>query len=128
MPSLAPSLKVLTSLAPLPFASLDGNTTDVSTLSTVWHSGGIQAKAAMERGLEHEREAVRRDADARLAAMQARVDRAEALAAHEAALRADMEQRLKFAFMRHVAGLNLEVCCVYMCTILHLQSLRSKSC
>lgn len=67
-----------------------------------------RAKAAMERGLEHERAAVRREADMRLAAMQARVDRAEAIAAHEVALRRDTEEKLKYAFMRHVATLNLE--------------------
>lgn len=65
----------------------------------------------MERGLEHERAVVRRDADLRLAARQARVDRAEAIAAHEVALRRDTEEKLKYAFMRHVATLNLEVGC-----------------
>ena len=63
----------------------------------------------MEQGLEAERAAVRQAADAQLAAMAAQMKQAQALAAHEASLRRDMEERLKFAFMRHVATLNLEV-------------------
>ena len=68
-----------------------------------------QAKAAMEQGLEAERAAVRQAADAQLTTMAAQMKQAQALAAHEASLRRDMEERLKFAFMRHVATLNLEV-------------------
>jgi hypothetical protein len=63
----------------------------------------------MEQGLEAERAAIRQSANAQLAAMAARMEQAEALAAREARLRRDMEERLKFAFMRHVATLNLEV-------------------
>jgi hypothetical protein len=63
----------------------------------------------MKQGLEAERAAVRQAADAQLAAMSAQMKQAQALAAHEASLRRDMEERLKFAFMRHVATLNLEV-------------------
>jgi hypothetical protein len=73
------------------------------------HPNRQQAKAAMEQGLEAERVAVRQAADAQLAAMTAQMKQAQALAAHEASLRRDMEERLKFAFMRHVATLNLEV-------------------